>query len=116
MSPGGWCQILASWVIAEGRSWDDRLSEWVQGDDAWVVQREVLDPASYVELWLKDAGLQATPDYVRRYDTWLRWFEEQGIEAVGFGWINLRRTARSEERRVGKECVSTCRSRWSPYQ
>src|SRR3546814_7392515 len=26
-----------------------------------------------------------------------------------FGW------ARSEERRVGKECVSTCRSRWSPY-
>src|SRR3546814_9086088 len=25
------------------------------------------------------------------------------------------RVARSEERRVGKECVSTCRSRWSPY-
>src|SRR3546814_1777407 len=28
-----------------------------------------------------------------------------GTEAAG----------RSEERRVGKECVSTCRSRWSPY-
>src|SRR3546814_7685848 len=26
-----------------------------------------------------------------------------------------RRIGRSEERRVGKECVSTCRSRWSPY-
>src|SRR3546814_8409615 len=25
------------------------------------------------------------------------------------------RWVRSEERRVGKECVSTCRSRWSPY-
>src|SRR3546814_17040255 len=25
------------------------------------------------------------------------------------------RVPRSEERRVGKECVSTCRSRWSPY-
>src|SRR3546814_9784191 len=25
------------------------------------------------------------------------------------------RQLRSEERRVGKECVSTCRSRWSPY-
>src|SRR3546814_7944116 len=24
-------------------------------------------------------------------------------------------SGRSEERRVGKECVSTCRSRWSPY-
>src|SRR3546814_14755091 len=28
------------------------------------------------------------------------------------GWLAV---ARSEERRVGKECVSTCRSRWSPY-
>src|SRR3546814_7558412 len=27
----------------------------------------------------------------------------------------MRRLRRSEERRVGKECVSTCRSRWSPY-
>src|SRR3546814_18785679 len=25
------------------------------------------------------------------------------------------KVTRSEERRVGKECVSTCRSRWSPY-
>src|SRR3546814_10149531 len=28
--------------------------------------------------------------------------------------IRAQRVARSEERRVGKECVSTCRSRWSP--
>src|SRR3546814_1400734 len=28
---------------------------------------------------------------------------------------NRRGMTRSEERRVGKECVSTCRSRWSPY-
>src|SRR3546814_13155480 len=27
----------------------------------------------------------------------------------------VRAAQRSEERRVGKECVSTCRSRWSPY-
>src|SRR3546814_13360308 len=29
--------------------------------------------------------------------------------------IAQRGETRSEERRVGKECVSTCRSRWSPY-
>src|SRR3546814_2187283 len=29
--------------------------------------------------------------------------------------IQRRLYQRSEERRVGKECVSTCRSRWSPY-
>src|SRR3546814_13391673 len=30
-------------------------------------------------------------------------------------FVKLRPDGRSEERRVGKECVSTCRSRWSPY-
>src|SRR3546814_10638927 len=30
-------------------------------------------------------------------------------------WMSNRSPRRSEERRVGKECVSTCRSRWSPY-
>src|SRR3546814_10579954 len=34
--------------------------------------------------------------------------------AGGFGRRRLL-PARSEERLVGKECVSTCRSRWSPY-
>src|SRR3546814_12587711 len=32
--------------------------------------------------------------------------DSKGVSAV---------SDRSEERRVGKECVSTCRSRWSPY-
>src|SRR3546814_3540582 len=30
-------------------------------------------------------------------------------------FVRTFRYERSEERRVGKECVSTCRSRWSPY-
>src|SRR3546814_12596077 len=33
----------------------------------------------------------------------------------GLDRLDAERLARSEERRVGKECVSTCRSRWSPY-
>src|SRR3546814_20756977 len=32
---------------------------------------------------------------------------------LGAGLVNVGQ--RSEERRVGKECVSTCRSRWAPY-
>src|SRR3546814_2931343 len=36
----------------------------------------------------------------------IRFVEGGGREAI---------ITRSEERRVGKECVSTCRSRWSPY-
>ena len=29
--------------------------------------------------------------------------------------VTINRVTRSEERRVGKECASMCRSRWSPY-
>src|SRR3546814_8690189 len=38
--------------------------------------------------------------------------EKRPVSAVA-DYTELR--DRSEERRVGKECVSTCRSRWSPY-
>src|SRR3546814_15625287 len=49
--------------------------------------------------------------------------EYRGIapDDLGFGPVEQPQRAvvpyrhRSEERRVGKECVSTCRSRWSPY-
>src|SRR3546814_5465570 len=34
---------------------------------------------------------------------------------IGMGFCDPQKHLRSEERRVGKECVSTCRSRWSPY-
>ncbi|CUR60546.1 Methyltransferase small [metagenome] len=98
LNDGGWCQILANWVIARDLPWDERLSSWLDGScSAFVVQREVVDPATYVELWLKDAGLQGSADYLRRYDTWLAWFDEQGIEAVGFGWINLRKGGSATE-------------------
>src|SRR3546814_13126624 len=53
---------------------------------------------------------------------WLGLLFTGKLEAVSLGRFQeltgLRIEApdgRSEERRVGKECVSTCRSRWSPY-
>src|SRR3546814_8165931 len=53
-------------------------------------------------------------------------FNFQQVQARGYGGSvpfttdntprgRLANRRRSEERRVGKECVSTCRSRWSPY-
>lgn len=96
LTQGGWCQVLANWAIPAAGDWQERLAGWVpEGCDAYVVQREVLDPAAYVELWLKDAGLHGGVDYLVRSDSWLNWFDEQGVEAVGFGWINLRRSGGS---------------------
>lgn len=91
LRPGGWCQVLANWEIRERQPWDERLAGWLApGCDALVVQREVLDPAAYVELWMKDSGDHGGPDHAERYDRWLAWLEQRGVEAIGFGWLNLR--------------------------
>src|SRR3546814_14266849 len=44
-------------------------------------------------------------------------YEVPDIQAAkaAFEALGKRVLGRSEERRVGKECVRTCRSRWSPY-
>src|SRR3546814_15245057 len=45
------------------------------------------------------------------------YFENEELTVHGEQAVSLGQYAadRSDERRVGKECVSTCRSRWSPY-
>lgn len=93
LTEGGWCQVLANWVHPRGGDWVERVSGWLPGGcDVWVVQREVLDPAAYVSLWLHDAGDVAGPGYPAAYDAWLGALEQDGVEAIGFGWIALRRS------------------------
>jgi hypothetical protein len=96
LAAGGWLQVLANWAHAEARPWIERVGAWITptGCDAWVVEREQIDPARYVEMWLDDAGLRGAADYLQRYDAWLDWFEAQHIEAVGFGWLALRKSGR----------------------
>ena len=96
LAEGGTAQLLASWMAKRDQPWEERVAAWLDPDcAAWVVQRDTLDLAAYVELWLKDAGIHPStggdPTHYRdRYDAWLTWLEEQGAEAIGFGWINLR--------------------------
>jgi hypothetical protein len=87
LNDGGWLQLLANWLHREGEPWDERVAGWLPPRcDAWVVQREVLDPAEYVEMWLRDAG-ESSPE---RASAWLDWFEAERVEAVGFGLVTVR--------------------------
>src|SRR3546814_2364781 len=55
-------------------------------------------------------------DWDSTTDTWTVHTEQDGKDKTYRGRFLFFGTGyRSEERRVGKECVSTCRSRWSPY-
>ncbi|BCB82437.1 methyltransferase [Phytohabitans flavus] len=91
LTEGGTMQYLANWAYVTGEDWGDRVAGWVAGTglDAWVIQREVADPVSYVDLWISDAGEVRDP---ARKAEWLDWFDANKIEAVGFGLITLRRS------------------------
>src|SRR3546814_13740208 len=58
--------------------------------------------------------IEGTHAYVNYNDVRIPKDHLLGNRGEGFA-VAQTRLGRSEERRVGKECVSTCRSRWSPY-
>ena len=94
LEPGGISQFLGNWEIPEGRTWRDVWDEWLDGVglDAWVVQRERLDPAQYAELWARDGGaVSGTRSHSRMYAAWLRDFASRDVSGVGFGVVTLQR-------------------------
>ena len=92
LSDGGWCQLLANWEVHAGEDWFRAPQRWLgsSGLDAWVVQREVQDPAEYVETWLRDAGDDGCNDYERRYRDWYSGLAARDVVGVGFGLVSLR--------------------------
>jgi methylase of polypeptide subunit release factors len=89
LTEGGVLQYLANWVHVAGEDWGDRVAGWFAGTglDAWAIQREVIDPVGYVNLWLTDANEPIDP---AKAAAWLDWFDANKVEAVGFGLISLR--------------------------
>ena len=110
MNEGGTLQMLANWEIPADRNpdtqWSWRLDSWCDGlpVDAWVVQRDVLDPARYVDMWIRDSGgqLMDRADYERAFTSWLADFRRAGTGAIGMGFVALRRLDEAEAASGGK--------------
>ena len=119
LAPGGRAWMLGNWEIkasdaardppfgsasdllsdaAQDRPFD-AVPDWARGPaawipddlDAWVIQREVLAPPDYAEMWLRDGG-QTPRDrgYEKAYAAWLEDFARRGVVGVGMGYISVR--------------------------
>nr|WP_277605470.1 class I SAM-dependent methyltransferase [Glycomyces sp. L485] len=91
LEDGGTMQFLANWLHLRGTPWGERVASWLPEDGAraWVVEREVLDPLDYVRTWQRDSGESGDAEQAA---AWLDWFDAAGVEGVGFGMVNIRRT------------------------
>src|SRR3546814_16802156 len=108
-------------------AYEMRISDWssdVCSSDLCVCWRPMSDcgcPASAPRVRLRSAyaaGARPTKTFPRRCDLGASGKGDVAVNdegAAGDAFPGTR-FLRSEERRVGEECVSTCRSRWETYQ
>ncbi|GMA96391.1 hypothetical protein GCM10025881_32150 [Pseudolysinimonas kribbensis] len=94
LAPGGVAQLLGNWEERPGVAGLERATGWADaaGLEAWIVERETLDPARYAETWIRDGGTRdSDPGYEELVAAWLDDFAERRVAGVGFGYILLRR-------------------------
>ncbi|SDR67478.1 class I SAM-dependent methyltransferase [Agrococcus carbonis] len=93
LRPGGHARLLGNWESTRDEPGIGRALGWASGElDAWVLERESLDPVAYAELWLRDGGtLPRDPAHDGMLGAWLDDFGARGVVSVGMGWLALRR-------------------------
>jgi hypothetical protein len=100
LAPGGTAQLLGNWEYHGDGAHDglQRVRGWIDAStvplDAWVIERERLDPLAYAELWVRDGGTTpGTAEYGELVGAWLADFAARGVTSVGVGYLVLRRVA-----------------------
>src|SRR3546814_6508927 len=92
--------LFCFFFFKQKTAYEMRISDWSSD----VCSSDLIRVLAAVAVALSHSYLITTGDPSAR-----PMITETGF-SIGYHSVN-----RSEERRVGKECVSTCRSRWSPY-
>src|SRR3546814_18086231 len=91
--------FLFFFFFKQKTAYEMRISDWssdVCSSDLWAIDRpDLVHPHSLGDDLASPSASRVSP--------------------AGGSARQCQHSPRSEERRVGKECVSTCRSRWSPY-
>ncbi len=95
LEEGGYCQVMANWAhrrrASRGRS---PLAGWFEGSgcDVLVWGAETQDASSYAITWIQQTEADYLPGCRELYDTWMSYYEREGIEAVTYGLIAMRRS------------------------
>src|SRR3546814_3456253 len=107
------CMLKVVFFFKQKTAYEMRISDWSSDVCSSDLQNPVLDPRADIAAQYGAFGALVGRELNHAIDNKGRLVDAKG--ELRDWWTPAEVGARSEERRVGKECVSTCRSRWSPY-
>ena len=91
LNEGGFFQAVLEWVQVSGQSWQERLSEWLEGSgcDAWVLRSYIRDTAGYARERIRET----LPDesYSDKMNAWMEYYRQRGVEEIHGGILAMRR-------------------------
>jgi SAM-dependent methyltransferase len=92
LEEGGFAQLLCNW-IPRGDDWPGPLKEAVAGApcDVVILNYRVTSPQEYAESWNDQLSRTDHREFRPAVDRWVAHYREQGIEAIAFGMVVLRR-------------------------
>ncbi len=113
LNEGGFGTITVSW-IQDGPDPAARPRQWLEGSgcDAWILHTGVEDPLSTAANWNREATIDEAK-YAAAIDRWTTYFRDEGITALAYGAIVLRRRTGARTAPPGPNWI---RSRELPNQ
>lgn len=102
LADGGALVCLANWETQWGGHGLERVRGWIDDAavhadavlDAWVIERDRVEPSQYAETWARDGGARpGQAGFDALLDTWLDDFASRRIVSIGLGAIHVRRPA-----------------------
>jgi len=89
LTDNGHLQMLCEWVEQEGQPWQERLTAWIRGCDAWILHSSPVSPADYVLQRSNDISGDGVN--TGSTDDWTAYFRASNVHAIHPGMITLRR-------------------------
>ena len=91
LNEGGYFQMLCEWAQVRGETWQERLTEWLQGTgcDAWVLKGTTQDPPQYAQERIRDVPASPERDS-ELFNDYMSYYRSREVEAIHGGLISMR--------------------------
>jgi methylase of polypeptide subunit release factors len=96
LEEGAFATVLVSWIHPPGEDWSAPLRAWVAGSgcDALLLHYDTEDPLTHTANWTYDRHADDPDGQEEMLERWLAYFDELGVEGIGYGAVVLRRRDR----------------------